>query len=104
MVDRKIHAMHKRYGIDWENTCKGCCHLISGEWHDKRYHKCELYGMSHSEATDWRLSWMACGMFNVQMDTDRTRPVYKTLSRKREPELPLEGQTDFMLFLNEMRI
>lgn len=101
MVDRKIHAMHKRYGIDWENTCKGCSHLISGEWHDKRYHKCELYGMSHSEATDWRLSWIACGQFNVSVDTDKMNPVYLTLSHRREPEPQLEGQMHFSSFLSE---
>jgi len=99
MVERRIHAMHRRHGIEWQQTCKNCCHLISGEWRGKRYHKCDLYGMSHSEATDWRLSWMACGMFNVPVDTDRMNPVYKTLSNRREPEPQLEGQMDISAFL-----
>lgn len=101
MVDRKINAMHKRFGVCWGKTCKECDHFISGEWHDKHYHKCELYGMSHSEATDWRLSWMACGMFNVAVETDRMNPVYKTLSNNREPEPQCEGQMDFSSFLSE---
>lgn len=94
MVDRKIHAMHKLYGTEWGKYCKDCSHLISGEWHDKHYHKCELYGLSHSEATDWRLSWIACGKFNVPVDTDHVKPVYKALPHKHEPEHPLEGQMD----------
>lgn len=99
MVDRKINAMHKRFGICWGQHCKDCDHLISGEWHDRRYHKCELYGLSHSEASDWRLSWMACGMFNRPMEIELFNPVMNTLSRKRGPEPQLEGQVDISAFL-----
>ena len=99
MVDRKINAMHKRFGICWGEHCRDCDHCISGEWHGKQYHKCKLYGMSHSDATDWRLSWMAFGMFNVSVDTDKMNSVYKTLSNKREPEPQLEGQMDISAFL-----
>lgn len=101
MVDRKINAMHKRFGICLGKYCRDCDHCISGEWYGKRYHKCELYGMSHSEATDWRLSWIACGMFNKQMDIELFNPVYKTLSHRREPEPQLEGQMHFSSFLSE---
>ena len=59
MNGRKIDAMHAHFGTCEGVQCKGCRHLISGEWHDRRYHKCELYGLSHSEATDWRLSYQA---------------------------------------------
>ena len=104
MVDRKINAMHKQFGLCWGKYCRECDHFISGEWRGKQYHKCKLYGMSHSEATDWRLSWMACGMFNVPVDIDRINPVYKTLSNKREPEPQLEGQMDISAFLNERTV
>ena len=93
MIERKIAAMHKRFGMCGALQCRGCCHLISGEWHDRRYHKCEIYGLSHSEATDWRLSWRACGMYNVPQDMDRWVPLIKQLSWQAKPvEPPLEGQ------------
>jgi len=59
--------------------------------------------MSHSEATDWRLSWIACGMFNVPMDTDRANPIYKTLSYRRESEPQIEGQMDLSSFLSKSK-
>ena len=66
MTDRKIHAMHRLYGTCGVMRCKDCNHLICGKYHDRRYYKCELYGISHSEATDWRVSYQACGMYNTE--------------------------------------
>ena len=92
MTERKIQAMHKRFGTCGVLRCKDCCHLISGKYHDKRYHKCELYGMSHSEATDWRLSYQACGMYNVPQDMDWFTPLFEQI--KHDPKIfpPLDGQ------------
>lgn len=92
MIERKITAMHKRFGTCGVLQCRDCCHLISGDWHDRRYHKCEIYGLSHSEATDWRLSYQACGMYNVPQDMDRWVPLIKQLPWQAKPEPPLEGQ------------
>ena len=36
-------------------SCKTCKHLSGFDYHNKRYYKCELIGISHSEATDIRL-------------------------------------------------
>ena len=91
--------MHKRFGIDWKNTCKDCRHCIKYTPTDRHYYKCELYGVSGSEATDWRLSWMACGKFNEQMDMELFNPVIKTLVNRREPEPQLEGQLHISAFL-----
>jgi len=38
-----------------ENSCKTCQHRISGDYHNMRYHKCKLQGLSHSENSDIRL-------------------------------------------------
>ena len=93
MVDRKISVMHKLYGIDWENTCKGCSHLIGGKYHDRQYYKCEVYGMTHSEATDWRRSWQACCLRNAPIDMEHFVPVIEYKKRApKSPEPPLEGQ------------
>ncbi len=92
MTERKIQAMHTRFGTCGVLQCRDCCHLISGSYHDKRYHKCELYGMSHSEATDWRLSYLACGMYNVPQNMVTWTPLLDQILRGRVPEKPLEGQ------------
>lgn len=65
MTLRKIDAMHHFYGCDPLNgKCKDCPHLISGDYHDRKYYKCTVYGCSHSEATDWRISYDACGLID----------------------------------------
>ena len=94
MQERKIHAMHKRFGTCGLLRCKGCCHLIGGKYHDRQYYKCELYGLSHSEATDWRLSYQACGMYNVPQDMDRWVAVLDDILHAKKPalELQLAGQ------------
>ena len=38
--------------------CKTCKYHACYEYHNKYYHKCELLGISHSEATDIRVSFV----------------------------------------------
>lgn len=98
MIERKIDAMHKRFGT-YSALCKECDHLIGIEYHDKHYYKCELYGNRCSEATDWRLSYIACGMFNsVPEHYDNWIPVIDQIKRERQGncESPIPGQIDFM--------
>lgn len=38
--------------------------LAKGRYHDRILTKCKVYGLTHSEASDWAGRWMACGMFN----------------------------------------
>lgn len=92
MIERRIAAMHKRFGTNYGLCCKECSHLISGMWHDRNYYKCEIYGMSHSEASDWRRSWMACGMYNVPQDMGRWVPLMEQIKHSPKIEPPLEGQ------------
>ena len=53
-------ATHRR--LLGEHTCGECSHHHCYLWHTKRYHKCDLHrlGESHSEASDIRISWPAC--------------------------------------------
>ena len=92
MIERRIAAMHKRFGTNYALCCKDCNHLICGEYHDRRYYKCEIYGLSHSESSDWRRSWMACGMYNVPQDMDRWMPLMKQINHSPKLEPPIEGQ------------
>lgn len=94
MNERKIDAMHKLFG-EGPALCKDCDHFISGTYHDKRLHKCALYGITHSDATDWRLSYKACGMFNRSPD-DNWIPVLKRLKQATETIDQLPGQLNFL--------
>ena len=53
-------AMHARYGATPGKRCRTCDRLMRHE-HKHNYYKCTLYGTSDSAATDWRLSYPACG-------------------------------------------
>ena len=66
--------------------------MIGGTWHDKRYYKCEIYGISHGEATDWRRSYTACGMYNVPQDMRRWVPLAEQIKHSPKVLPPLEGQ------------
>jgi hypothetical protein len=53
-------------------TCKGCCHLLRLDYHDGRYIKCELRGVTHGTATDHRVKWPACARYDGGSDGGRT--------------------------------
>ena len=55
--------MHRLFGTCEGQKCGDCEHF----WKHERgtaYYKCEIYGKSNSEATDWRVKYPACGKFN----------------------------------------
>lgn len=58
---RKIDAMHHLFGEIEGKRCADCEHLCK-KTYNKTYYKCECYGESNSEATDWAKSWTACGL------------------------------------------
>ena len=96
MTIRKIDLMHRQFGKCDGHTCKECSNLV---WHhyDKKYYKCSVYGESYSEATDWRVSYPACGMFNKEWNGGRIVELVRScreFSRKGEIE-PLYGQISF---------
>lgn len=64
------------------------------EYHGRLYYKCELYGLSHGESTDWRLSYVACGQFNADVDLDLRNPVIGILKHtpRQDMDPPLDGQ------------
>ena len=86
---QKIKQMHKMFGAG-EGRCRDCDNLICYT-RDRNYYKCSVYGLSCSEATDWRVSNPACGMKNKEYDGN---PVYKTIDHNR-PEEQIGGQLNF---------
>ena len=92
-MPRQLDIMHKLYGKDHAHKCGNCCCFDAYKAWDKPRRKCERYGYSHSEATDWARSWTACGMFDVPVAED-DRPVKdwtRKLTIKNEDD-QLEGQ------------
>ncbi len=67
-LPERLKQMHRVYGVSAGHTCKHCRHCLAIHHHDKRYRKCELYRISRSTATDWRVSWPACGRFEERDD------------------------------------
>ena len=64
-IKQKFRAIN---GYDESNKCKDCVHRISSRYHDKILHKCEMIGLTHSEATDIRLKDFACNLFEKRGD------------------------------------
>ena len=94
---KKIDAMHMLFGTCADRKCADCDHLCS-RIYDRRYYKCELYGDSASEATDWAKSWTACGLIDDPNGAEQFCAEWETVmrylkhNRQRQPEPQLEGQ------------
>lgn len=58
----RIDTMYRVYGMVPDKSCKTCVHCRFIQY-NKRYYKCDLSNLSHSTATDWRISWTACGKY-----------------------------------------
>lgn len=94
MALRKIELMHRLFGKTEGHTCRECCNLVEGRYHDRILRKCKVYGLTHSEASDWAKRWLACGMFNKPWDKEPViRQVVPERKKKEEPDSePIEGQ------------
>lgn len=66
MVIRKIDLMHREFGSSPGNKCKTCDHFLHGRYRSRYLSKCEVYGLTHSEASDWSGRHDACGMYNKE--------------------------------------
>lgn len=89
---RKHEAMYQVYGKDNIHICKECCNFRMHEMRSKRVSKCDAYGVTCSEATDWNGRKTACGLFNTPFD-DNQYPLIKVLKHSSKPnEMQCEGQ------------
>ena len=86
----KLEIMHSIFGVTEGKQCKDCCHRICNE-RSRTYNKCECYGLSLSEATDFGVYQTACGLFNKETDV---RDVYKR-NTKRHKKIELQEETLF---------
>ena len=91
MMKKKIDRMHAMFGVlDGKTTCKDCDNLISSR-RDKCYYKCSIYGETSSEASDWRLKYLACGKYNTEYHGRNIIEVRTVEECQREP---IDGQRD----------
>lgn len=94
MALRKIALMHRIFGVSDGHVCRECSNFVQGRYHDRVLRKCQVYGLTHSEASDWAGRWQACGMFNKLWDKQPIIKEVKPTRTKQEDaqRLPLEGQ------------
>lgn len=91
---RKIELMHQMFGKIEGKQCLDCSHLCSYT-QSRKWYKCEVYGLSSSEASDWRLKYPACGLFNKETKYREVINLRKCAKSSDEPDEPLEGQINF---------
>lgn len=64
-LPQRIVVMHARHGRAAKGVCGECRHLLRVGY-TRTYFKCELFGKSSSQASDWRKRWPACGQFELK--------------------------------------
>lgn len=91
MALRKIDLMHQMLGKA-EQLCKDCDHFLRERYRDKAYRKCEVYGATSSEASDWKAAYQACGLFNQPYNGPDIIRQVRPERKKDDDDKPLEGQ------------
>lgn len=86
---RKIDLMHREFGFSPGNKCRTCDNFIHGRYHTKTLSKCAVYGLTHSEASDWSGRYDACGMYNKEYSGG---DMIRLVRPNSAPDTPLEGQ------------
>ena len=94
---RKGEAMRQIFG-EVSDRCQWCIHLKQHSY-GRNYYKCELYGNTCCEATDWKKSERGCGMMNQEVDMRQWVPVVDRLKHmtkaEKSPEEVPENQIAF---------
>ena len=88
---KKIDLMHRLFDVSIGNKCKGCAHLKTFRYHDKTYCKCEVYGITRSEASDWRQKYDACGLYPDKSYTG-IDVIELSKTRQYNEDIQVEGQ------------
>lgn len=62
IMANKIELMHRIFGKNEKYCCIECSHFKRKTYGSRTYRKCEVYGDSNSTGTDWKASYIACGL------------------------------------------
>lgn len=87
---RKLPAMHEVYGVQSQHKCRDCCNLIGYASGKRMFYKCKAYGDTASQATDWGVNFLACGMFNVPMGDNMLPLIERIRLQKSEGQMEVE--------------
>ena len=91
---KPIDHMHEAFGLA-VGTCRDCSHLIAHR-SNKTWYKCEVYGESSCESSDWRLKYQACGMYNQEFKGTPLKDILKHMPRPKVVE-QVDGQIKLQL-------
>ena len=92
---RKIDLMYLQFGEAKEPDAKcGNCEHLRLIKTNRNYYKCDVYGVSSSVATDWKVGSHACGMFNRPYSDGEVRQLVCP-TRKEEAQIPGQMSFDF---------
>lgn len=94
-VLRKTELMHELFGKEEGRRCQECAHLIKIYYHGKILKKCCVYGLTHSEASDWRQKYEACGLINKPYTGRKVIELVKRGFQCEETHIPGQYSFDF---------
>jgi len=94
MKNPPIATMHSMFGKRDGSICRDCTNLLGYSYFGKKYYKCDIYGVSHSTATDWKLKWQACGHFDKPKDGVLREVKDWRVTKKEAGSKPINGQID----------
>ena len=95
---KKLERMHALFGTHPGAVCKECGYYREYIYRGKTYRKCAVYGITNSEASDWKANGPACGLYPDRPYHGETDVINM---RMKEPEEPLPGQATIFDFLGE---
>ena len=87
---RKWERMQKKFGLSRAGTCRYCAHFVHYKSCGKTYSKCKIYGISASEATDWKGSAQACGLYPGKPYNGGA--IVREIERSRKKQENIDGQ------------
>ena len=93
MAVRKIGLMHQLFGVA-SGRCGDCFHFVQGQYRSKVLRKCEVYGFTHSEASDWAKRWTACGLFNQETQSENIIRLVRRANQTNDFPSELDGQME----------
>ena len=100
MARNKELLMHVYFGQKPDKKCGTCCNFSRYRYKAKSYRKCLVYGDRRSVATDWNVSYMACGRWNVPFDGNESNCLvdvlrHRSRNKNTSDSLKLPGQLSF---------
>lgn len=89
---RKIDLMYELFGKA-DGKCNDCKHYMVLDYHNRTYRKCEIYGITQSESSDWKASYDACGLFPDKEPKGVDKEIIRLgLGREKKQEEQIDGQ------------